>query len=417
MSGAGGGSSKISLALNGRAKPTNGVKRSHAAALQDEDEEESQYGRSETVSHFDRKTGGAFDEKTKKDEGPLIIQRQANRDWKVEAERKRKRQKNGLPDGADGQGTEERMREVEERDAMKKPGLGLNLYKKESGDGEGAVEEEEQVVEGTPVQEEPPPRQKTEDELAIDALLGRTTHDKSLTIAATEEEVFQNDVQSAPEMASLDDYARVPVEQFGAALLRGMGWKDGEGIGSQKGKKLPKDVNKLPERRANLLGIGAKEDAALAAEMGAWGKGSRGGKEVKVYNPVLLKDKKTGEMFTEEELEKKKERDEREKYEAEFERKERKRKDRDGDRDRERRKHRDDEESDGEYYRRKEKEKERRRREDERDRGERRERDRDRDRDREDRHRRHRDGDRDRDRDRRRDRDDRDRHRERGRRR
>ena len=136
MSGAGGGSSKISLALNGRAKPTNGVKRSHAAALQDEDEEENQYGRSENVSHFDRKSGGAFDEKTKKDEGPLIIQRQANRDWKVEAERKRKRQKSGLPDGADGQGTEERMREVEERDAMKKPGLGLNLYKKESGDGE-----------------------------------------------------------------------------------------------------------------------------------------------------------------------------------------------------------------------------------------------------------------------------------------
>jgi hypothetical protein len=31
--------------------------------------------------------------------------------------------------------------------------------------------------------------------------------------------------------STLEDYEDVPVEEFGAALLRGMGWKDGQGIG------------------------------------------------------------------------------------------------------------------------------------------------------------------------------------------
>lgn len=38
------------------------------------------------------------------------------------------------------------------------------------------------------------------------------------------------------QQASLDDYERVPIEAFGAALLRGMGWKEGEALGSGKFK-------------------------------------------------------------------------------------------------------------------------------------------------------------------------------------
>ena len=30
------------------------------------------------------------------------------------------------------------------------------------------------------------------------------------------------------------DYEQVPIEQFGLAMLRGMGWKDGEGVGKNK---------------------------------------------------------------------------------------------------------------------------------------------------------------------------------------
>lgn len=29
----------------------------------------------------------------------------------------------------------------------------------------------------------------------------------------------------------LEDYENVPIESFGTAMLRGMGWKSGEGIG------------------------------------------------------------------------------------------------------------------------------------------------------------------------------------------
>jgi len=34
--------------------------------------------------------------------------------------------------------------------------------------------------------------------------------------------------------ATDDDYEKVPIEQFGLAMLRGMGWKDGEGVGKNK---------------------------------------------------------------------------------------------------------------------------------------------------------------------------------------
>jgi hypothetical protein len=42
--------------------------------------------------------------------------------------------------------------------------------------------------------------------------------------------------------ASLEDYERVPIEAFGAALLRGMGWKEGEALGSGKFKGCVKRV-------------------------------------------------------------------------------------------------------------------------------------------------------------------------------
>lgn len=384
--------SKISLSLGGKRKgppPANGVKRPHSS-LHDEEDAGTAFGAEEKVSHFDRAAGGAIDETRKKeDNGPLVIPKMLNRDWR-EAANQRKRQKSALPRQGQDVNMEQKMREVEAADAAKKPQFGLNTYKKEGEDGEeGATENGHMTTEnGHDAQtngdaEVEPPRQKTDDELAMDALLGKTTTNPTLTIPAaegtmTESDAFQHDYASAPAAATLDDYARVPVEQFGAALLRGMGWKDGEGIGSQKGKKLPKDINKLPQRRANLLGIGAKEDTALAQEMGAWGKGARGGKEIKIYNPVLLRDKKTGKMYTEEELQKKREHDERQKYEDEFERKEnekrrrrddgeerdskdrRREKDRHGGRDRDSDRRKRDEESDEEYYRRKEKERRRR---------------------------------------------------------
>ena len=42
----------------------------------------------------------------------------------------------------------------------------------------------------------------------------------------TENERFRRDVNMRPEQPSLSDYTNMPVENFGAALLRGMGWKE-----------------------------------------------------------------------------------------------------------------------------------------------------------------------------------------------
>ncbi|VDK52613.1 unnamed protein product [Anisakis simplex] len=50
------------------------------------------------------------------------------------------------------------------------------------------------------------------------------------------------------------DYEQVPVESFGLAVLRGCGWKEGEGIGLTNKRVVPL---KLPPRRPKGLGLGA----------------------------------------------------------------------------------------------------------------------------------------------------------------
>jgi hypothetical protein len=83
---------------------------------------------------------------------------------------------------------------------------------------------------------------------------------------ANEDEAFKQDVASRPDAASLKDYEAVPVEEFGAALLRGMGWKEGEAVGRRKDlKSEARDV----KRRPALLGLGAKK-LNDAEELGAW---------------------------------------------------------------------------------------------------------------------------------------------------
>ena len=401
------GTSKISLSLAASRKPTAGVKRSHAALRDEEDDGRVQPGRVERVSHFDQTAGGAIDETAKKpDTAPLVIPKQANRDWK-EAATQRRRQKSELPGAHGREDTGTTLKQngsistrEEGRKEKELPKFGLNVLSKAEGskthesvqNGETSARATERHTASPESDKDTAPRQKTDDELAMDAILGKSTTTDTLVLPAqpslSEADAFRHDFADAPDMSTLDEYARVPVEQFGAALLRGMGWKEGEGIGSQRGKKMDPKASKVPERRAALLGIGAKEDKTVAREMGAWGKAAKGGKEVKIYNPVLLRDKRTGEMFTEDELQKRKEQEEREKYEMEFDRKERgrekkRRRDEDdsrvrngsrrqdsdhrGDRhDRERDRRKDEQESDEQYYRRKEKERRRRREREER---------------------------------------------------
>jgi len=321
-------SGKFSLVLSKKTSkpvPTNGVKRSHAT-LREEDDDEHDEGKVQTVSHFDKSAGGAIDKANPQPQNiPLIIAPQANRDWREASQRKR--QRHDLPE--DAQKNDNVMEQAVKNIDLQRPQFGLNVTQVTGTLEEPALNGEGVNARQSAAEQRPPSSHgdvsvahKTEDEIAIDALLGRNTKSDLVVPAMTEGEAFERDFLSAPDVATLDDYARVPVEQFGAALLRGMGWKDGEGIGANKGKKVEK--TKVPDRRPALLGIGAKEDAAVAQELGAWGKAARRGNEIKIYNPVLLRDKKTGELYTEEELQKKREQDVRRQYEEEFDREERK---------------------------------------------------------------------------------------------
>ncbi|XP_041429205.1 G-patch domain and KOW motifs-containing protein-like isoform X2 [Xenopus laevis] len=66
------------------------------------------------------------------------------------------------------------------------------------------------------------------------------------------------DVSLRPDSAEAADYDVVPVEHYGMAMLRGMGWKEGEGIGHT----FKQDVKPLEQKlRPKGLGLGADRSA------------------------------------------------------------------------------------------------------------------------------------------------------------
>lgn len=133
-------------------------------------------------------------------------------------------------------------------------------------------------AEDAPIEPDPPaatedPSEETEDQRAIRALLASangddgheqptvdiipTANGSSVRRAPTEDDAFKQDVDELPSEATLEDYERMPVSQFGAALLRGMGWKPGEPASRDKKGGIVEPW--LPPSRPALLGIGAKE--------------------------------------------------------------------------------------------------------------------------------------------------------------
>lgn len=88
---------------------------------------------------------------------------------------------------------------------------------------------------------------------------------KSLIINKAPDE-YENDskldVSIRPEEPTLDNYETIPIEAFGTAMLRGMGWKEGEAIGG-----INKSVTPIfePQIRARGLGLGA--DVSLKKQL------------------------------------------------------------------------------------------------------------------------------------------------------
>lgn len=127
---------------------------------------------------------------------------------------------------------------------------------------------------------EDPKREKTLDELAAEAIIREAMGTKApeenqdiapipllmrnrlpgLEGAKNDEEVFKLDVLQRPDESSLTEYENTPVDQFGAAMLRGMGWSDGEAIGGVN-KGLIQPIEFIP--RPAGLGLGAQRDADI----------------------------------------------------------------------------------------------------------------------------------------------------------
>ena len=294
-------------------------KRPHSA-LADPDSDHEDHAEPQIVTGFDQSSGGAISISAAPVKEPLIIQAQKNRDWREES--RRKRSKNLLP--AEVQAARDGRDYVQTNGTTECDEVSLEAGLKfvtRDTEGDTLMSNGDSPA---PTAIVVPAAKQSVDEEAMEALLGQekkstlvipateSTYEKGTTNGhaepadyLNEDDRFKADVASRPDAASLDDYDRVPVEEFGSAMLRGMGWKEGQVFG-KAGEKAGKE--RVVERRPALLGIGAKETpGAVGDELGAWGKAAKGKRKTdQVYNPIVLKNAKTGEMLTEEELELKK---------------------------------------------------------------------------------------------------------------
>lgn len=299
----------------------------------------------EAVTGFDTLTGAAIaadGTKISTEKEKLIIPVASGNNWRERAGvNVRAKGKNLLPKEVQA------IREAEKRgetagDNVEREGpsmaFGMSFAqpgqgeKEGAGAGDGDKEMKDADKDPAPATEERKPR--TEDDIALQALIRETTGEvqggSDLVIESAkrddEEDTgpgydettsFRADVEARPEPATLDQYNAIPVEEFGAALLRGMGWKDGQSIGrGNYGSTANPTRPRIPERRPGFLGIGAKHSSGgkgAEMELGAWGKSSMrkgarnaekegGGSTEGVYMPVMMRNKQTGEYITEEEL-------------------------------------------------------------------------------------------------------------------
>ncbi|GFG23912.1 pre-mRNA-splicing factor spp2 [Aspergillus udagawae] len=313
----------------------------------DESDEDEAPPAFEAVAGFDTHTGtvlsadGRAADKAKRE---LVIPVASKNNWRDRVGVSRgPRGKNLLPKEVQAMQEAQRRGETAEgNQEADHPSMSYGLSFAKPSQGEETKPGEDQAMQDAgplipPVVDERQPL--TQDEIALQALIreskGETEGRTDLVIESTKRETdegypvrvdetgsFRVDVASRPEPATLDQYNAIPVEEFGAALLRGMGWKEGQSIGRGKyGTSATDDRSqtpRIPERRPGFLGIGAKDVSGgkgAEAELGAWGKaamrkGARKAGEAQggegntqgVYMPVLMRNKKTGEYITEEEL-------------------------------------------------------------------------------------------------------------------
>lgn len=258
-------STSSSHGIKKRTRPTH-AKRHRAHALDassesgdDSDRDQQAYGHQETITSYDILGPGLDDGKTQRQNHLGRENTEAMKNRKEGNEANQEKEKDSIT-GRDGIEAEK----SEPQDKPVKWGLTINMKgagrSKTSGTGELRAPTER------PSKEEVlGPKDNSvksiEDE-ALDALMGsRAPKRKHVNSDAADRE------------PQAEDYRSVPIDDFGAQLLRNFGWD-----GKMRGKV--KEVT----RHANLTGLGAK-DVKGAEDLGAWNQ-----KTVKDSRPVRLDD-------------------------------------------------------------------------------------------------------------------------------
>lgn len=271
----------------------------------------------ESVTGFDISSGGAISSHISGEKQELIISNPGNADWR----RRGRKGKNLLPAEVQAQrnGAVADSNLVE-RDEVSKA-AGLQYASTRAANEKHTGEDTTTNGHGLDLPQAPTKPPRTEDEIALQALLNDGNGERRTDLiiqqsdnandnASYEEEDFQADVASRPDSCTLEEYAVMPVEDFGLAMLRGMGTKrkaNGQPVELEVGKKNNEKAKSRDQQpRSGYLGIGAKGvPSGGEVEIGAWGKADmrRNKKGEGLYTPVTLKNKITGETITEQELE------------------------------------------------------------------------------------------------------------------
>jgi hypothetical protein len=224
------------------------------------------------------------------DNGPLVIPMMENRDWREMARKRRSANQYVPASAAATTGPDGSVGGLGTRDSINSgPALsGLQVKQKRVPEQILSTHQADSIDVDVPVEEQ----KESEDEIALKAVLAGVNGDQNTGPAidlipppVSEADAYKQDVDQLPNSATLDDYARVPVAQFGAALLRGMGWKEGTAASRKPGKGLVQPY--LPEARPALLGIGAKEQEVY--DDGSKKRGPT--RPEKRYVPVIKRDR------------------------------------------------------------------------------------------------------------------------------
>ncbi|XP_044727661.1 G-patch domain and KOW motifs-containing protein homolog 1-like [Chrysoperla carnea] len=127
--------------------------------------------------------------------------------------------------------------------------------------------------------------QKSLEDIAVQELINESkniTTNKAAPLVHTIPKLSENgEIAGEPE-STLDDYENVPISEFGFAMLRGMGWKDGEENGNN-----PKTAHQMPAVRPKGMGLGA--DKLRTDKNSTKSQATNNGEQLKIIKNAYVK--------------------------------------------------------------------------------------------------------------------------------